>query len=196
MNPLSKLKGLVLLFLVLLTSYAFLQNNDDQEIVAWEVGKPLSWEDFQAEPDESSHLHAYTRVGMKTDFISANGNEAELSVKGYFEKGKSWVKPDQKTAGLLNHEQRHFDICELYRRKLKKQLSEFDGFNYKNFSQEANRIFNEVFQEFTIEQKRYDQETQHSKLKEKQKSWEAYIDEELDKLKKFKGQKVIVQVKP
>ena len=188
------LKISCLLLIANIAFSSFVNPTTTGDEIKWEAGKKLSWNDFKGKADSHSTLHAYTRVGMKTDFIAAKGEEAELEVRGYFIKSKSWVKPDQKTAGLLAHEQLHFDICELYRRKLKKQLSEFNHFSYNNFSTEANRIFNEVFQKFMDEQKRYDSETHHSKLKEKQADWERFIQNEIKKLDAFAGQKLVVKV--
>ena len=188
------LKITCLLFIANIAFSSFVIPPTSSDELKWEEGKLLTWKDFKGKANSQSTLHAYTRVGMKTDFIAAKGEEAELEVRGYFIKSQSWVQPDQKTVGLLAHEQLHFDICELYRRKLKKELSEFSNFSYDNFSKEANRIFNEVFQKFMDEQKRYDSETHHSKLKEKQADWNIYVKKEIKKLDQYAGQKLLVKV--
>jgi hypothetical protein len=162
--------------------------------ITWVKDQPLTWNDFEGTPDNSTHLHAYTRTSLKTDFLSNTSNSAVLAVSGYFDKSESWVKPDQKTDRLLVHEQRHFDMSEIYRRKLMQKLESFEGFSFKNFSKEASRIFNEIFQELTSEQKRYDQETQHSKIEDKQKAWGEYIDKELEKMKAYEGLEITVKV--
>ena len=173
-----------------------LKNTDtsaDNEIV-WEQGKRLTWDDFKGKPDPDTHLHAYTRTSLKSDFVSNTQTSAVLAVTGYFVKNESWVMPEQKTDKLLAHEQLHFDLNELYRRKLANKLENHNGFTFKNFSQEASKIFQEVFNEMASEQKRYDQETQHSKIDAKQKEWEANIAAELKKWNKYQGTEITVQV--
>jgi len=162
--------------------------------IVWSADRPLTWEDFNGTPDQSVHLHAYTRVSMKSNFVSNTQTSAVLNVMGYFEKANSWVKKDQKTTSLLLHEQRHFDICDIYRRKLMKELEAHDNFNFSNFGQEAQGIFNRIFKAFQDEQARYDRETEHSKLKDRQEEWGVFIDAELKKLNKYAGHDVTVQV--
>ena len=164
------------------------------EQIVWSADRPLTWDDFNGTPDPSTHLHAYTRVSMKSNFVSNTQTTALLNVMGYFEKTNSWVLKDQKTTTLLLHEQRHFDICEIYRRKLMKELEAHDNFNFSNFGQEAQGIFNRVFKAFQDEQARYDRETEHSKIKERQKEWGTFIDGELKKLEKYSGHDVTVKV--
>lgn len=40
---------------------------------------------------------------------------------------QSWVKPDRKTPELLRHEQGHFDIGEIYARKIRTALAPHIG---------------------------------------------------------------------
>lgn len=182
-----------LALLVLSVTISASDQRDDPQIT-WKTDQPLSWSDFKGKPDQNTPLHAYSMVGIKTDFVGSSGNQAELTVIGYFDKTKSWVKDDHKTGVLLAHEQLHFDLCEIYRRKLRKTLAGHKGFTYQNFSAEANRIFQENFQALTKEQQRYDRETQHSKLRDKQEAWAKFIDAELLKLQSHSGQTVVVQI--
>ena len=39
-------------------------------------------------------------------------------------KPASWVKPDKLQDGLLAHEQLHFDICELYARRMRDRFTQ------------------------------------------------------------------------
>ena len=117
-----------------------------------------------------------------SDFNSNNNNEIQL---GYFEKNKSWVKPGEKTNHLLSHERKHFDLCEVFRRKLIKNLEASKTYNYDSFSDEIEKIFNENFEDYTKEQERYDEETHHSQKIESQIKWNKFISKELLRLKKY-----------
>ncbi len=42
----------------------------------------------------------------------------------FFDRQRSWVKNEAKLDYVLRHEQGHFDIFEVYTRKIRKALSE------------------------------------------------------------------------
>ena len=81
---------------------------------------------------------------------------------------------------MLNHEQLHFDIAELFARKLRKELEK------PRFTTASTEEIFSAVASFNMEldkmQKRYDNETNHYRNKKKQKKWEIYVGEELAKL--------------
>lgn len=85
---------------------------------------------------------------------------------------------------MLNHERLHFDITELYARKFRKQLQE-STFTY-NINDEMDKIHDVINKELGAMQKKYDNETDHSQIVEKQIEWEKYIAVELEKYAKYK----------
>ena len=46
----------------------------------------------------------------------------DIEIVAEFYPNSSWVKPNRKLASLLKHEQGHFDITELYVRKMRKAI--------------------------------------------------------------------------
>ena len=81
---------------------------------------------------------------------------------------------------MLAHEQLHFDICELYKRKLQTNLSQAI-LDPMNFDSQIQAIFKNGWDEYQLEQKRYDDETEHGIIPEKQKAWEDSVKERLGK---------------
>jgi len=157
--------------------------NDD--LIAWSPDYEIKWSDFTAAPKTSSPLDAYTMLGISLEVVSQDNGKVNMGVFGYFEKNKSWVKSGEKTEHLLNHEQKHFDLCEVYRRILVKRLQEGNPYSFDNFNKKVGDIFNKTFKDYTDEQEKYDHETHHSQKKEKQALWNKDISKRLTDLEKY-----------
>ena len=70
---------------------------------------------------------------------------------------------------MLSHEQLHFDISELFARRLRTRLREtrFSG----RVKAEVRKIFEQVNRELSGFQDRYDRETDFSRNPEAQQAW-------------------------
>ena len=75
-----------------------------------------------------------------------------------------------RTAYILSHEQGHFDLAEVYARKLFRKLSEY-RFDANNYRKDLKKIYDDVIKEKEAIQNEYDEETRHSILKAKQAEW-------------------------
>ena len=95
---------------------------------------------------------------------------------------------------MLRHEQGHFDIYEIYGREIMKQLKETKAMSGKNFSDNVEKIFRKGFADLNKLQKKYDQETNHSKNKEKQDEWTKKLKKMLDDRKDYKVKEVEFKV--
>jgi hypothetical protein len=153
--------------------------------IPWEKNYQLDWNDFKGRANKTSLLDAYTMLGISLEVIGQKDGKVDMGVFGYFEKNKSWVKSGEKTDLLLSHERKHFDLCEVYRRRLIKKLEAKKAYNYNLFNDDVENIFNKNFEKYTKEQQRYDKETHHSQKKEIQIKWNKFITKELLRLKKY-----------
>jgi len=88
-------------------------------------------------------------------------------------QSRSWIRPSKKTDALLRHEQLHFNISELFMRKVLKELSN-TRFSV-NFEKEIKSIVQKEKREREAMQSLYDNETQHSHNSIQQRKWEEYI---------------------
>ena len=167
--------------------------NDD--LIAWESDYNIKWSDFKAAPKNSSPLDAYTMLGISLEVVSQDNGKVNMGVFGYFEKNKSWVKSGEKTENLLKHEQKHFDLCEIYRRILVKRLEAESPYSYDNFNTKVGEIFNKTFKDYTDEQGKYDHETNHSQKKDKQAEWDANVIKRLNALEKYNNIVAELEVK-
>lgn len=154
--------------------------------IDWEADKKLTWADFQGKPDPNISYHANTNSGIAFSWsLRTSGDAAEFiySVSNSFYPLKSWVKGKKGSRELLAHEQLHFDISELYARKLRQQLATYElGEDVK---QDLNGIYQKNEEGRRQMQELYDQETDHGLKKEAQARWQAFIEGELLKLAEF-----------
>lgn len=147
------------------------EETEDQ--LPWANERRLNWDDFLCEPKRNTDAVALTSTALGITYKVTNGN-LDYQILCSFSKKKSWGL--LKTDYILAHEQGHFDITEIYARKLHKELSEYIV-NRRTFRQDINEIYNRVVKEKEAFQEAYDGETDHSRNKNLQKNWLVRIDE-------------------
>ncbi len=156
-----------------------------EESMLWDADKKLSWGDFKGRVPLEAVPAATTASGISYKY-SANllHHEVELDfeVSAFFYPRESWYKPAACDDFILQHEQLHFDISELYARKMRLRL-ERTAFS-ENVKQEIRDIYQEVLKELEDFQDRYDWETNFSRNREAQLEWNALIAEALERTQK------------
>jgi len=178
-------RTLLCLALLLLAFIATAQPNDCKDCIPWLNDRPLTWADFKGKPQASSPNKAMTDSGMSIAF-SCEDNMADITLNCYFSPSRSWTKVKDSDR-LLAHEQLHFDITELFTRKLRKKLSEMDG-DCGKMNRTIGKVYDANYQELLRYQQQYDRETQHSIREEEQLRWERKVREELEALEAFRSQ--------
>jgi hypothetical protein len=176
----QKLKYCLLLLIICLPIFSFAQEKDE-ELIDWKPTRLLTWSDYKAKPDPGSGAAASTTTYLGIEY---NINEKGFSYKIQcrFSRTRSWG--DSKTEWILKHEQGHFDIAEIFARMLHKRMSEYK-FDKATFRQDLGDIYNKIAGEKEKFQDQYDNETDHSRKKERQEEWLKKIEKMLDDLKDF-----------
>ncbi len=184
----------VLILFLLTYSQTFLYSQFDKNQVEWNENK-LVWEDFQGKMKKKSPYDALTLSAIysayKTDESQKN---IILVVKAVFDKKGSKKKKNKTSSHLLNHEQRHFDITEIYARILKKNISSIEIKQRNTVSNKLNAEINKNFNEWKKFQTLYDNETKHSTNKEKQLEWDQKIDSLLNVYNDFKNPEIRISI--
>jgi Bacterial protein of unknown function (DUF922) len=163
-------------YILLLLPMAIFSQADNNDYVKWDAAKKLTWNDYKSKPDPYSDAAASTTTVLSIDYkISQNG--FDYKIESHFIKSRSWGL--HKTDYILSHEQGHFDIAEIFARKLHKQMSEY-RFNKKTYQKDLKKIYEDLTDEKTEMQNDYDRETRHSINKEKQAEWLKKIEELLE----------------
>ena len=155
-----------LFLFIFIQQKGFAQQNSNS-ILYWSKDKKLSWSDYLASPDSKSDAAACTTTQLTVEYLFSK-NKFSFRIKSFFIKSTSWGR--HKTEFILSHEQGHFDIAEIFARKLNKELSEYQ-FNNKTYQKDLKDIYDEIVAAKTAMQDEYDFETNHSINKEKQNEW-------------------------
>ncbi len=157
--------------------------NDDNRI-PWNANRRLTWDDFQADPEWwNNDIAAITSSVIQYKYSCENG-ELVYAVKSIFLMDESWVKKKAKTKHYLAHEQLHFDITEVFSRKLKEKLSHH---KFKcNEVEKFESITKELLTDWQNTQKRYDYQTRYSLNKEKQDEWVIFVANILNEYEAYK----------
>jgi len=163
------------LILIALFALPLLSKAQDDEFVEWSPAKRLTWDDYLAKPSSSSDAAAITSTALGLEYHVRN-NALTYKITCKFSKTRSWGK--YKTDYILEHEQGHFDITEIFARKLENALREYD-FNPKKFKNDLDQIYREIMEKKEELQNQYDVETDYSRNKEKQAEWLKKIQREL-----------------
>jgi hypothetical protein len=154
----------------------------DKSFIDWNTNHKLVWDDFKAAPDMNSRNAALTTSAIQFNF-TYDGHNLNYTITCQFDKNKSWGKV--KTDYILSHEQGHFDITEIFARKLNKSLKEYTVGNIKSLSKDLNKIYQNTMHELNHYQDVYDSETNFSINKEQQAEWLEKISKELKSLHEY-----------
>ena len=146
----------------------------------WDANRKLSWDDFRGDamPEtERSAAATHCGIGFKTK-TEGPDKKQKVVVYNTFYTSKSWVRPDAKKPSILEHEQGHFDLCEIYTRKLRARMEQFD-FSAADIRTALMGIYDEISREYESRQQAYEQETVHGTNVPAQKHWREMIAMEL-----------------
>jgi hypothetical protein len=158
------------------------QESFSKDTILWNENYKLKWSDFKGKPGastfmaQSNCLFTYRAVPI----VKNRTLEIHIDLHAGFEKNSSFVVKGQEKDNLLAHEQLHFDICEVYIRQLRKKIisSTFDMMEY---GPQIGELFKQAWNDYQVEQQRYDDETGHGIDTEKQQVWQRDVRERLTK---------------
>ena len=152
-------------------------NFNEEDYLPWSNYRRLSWDDFRGNtpPQTDDAALSTTYVGFS---YSKTGSTINYNIECKFQKSRSWGRV--KTDYILKHEQGHFDIAEIFARKLNKEVKEYLSKSSNHAG--LNPIYTKLMNEKREMQEDYDTETNHSINKAKQAEWNKKIEEMLNEL--------------
>lgn len=172
----NKFVSCLILFFTLLAG-AVEGQKSTRHSIPWDADRKLVWSDFRGTPQPHHQKVAATQYQIGYEY-SLENNEFIFDVTCEFIPRLSWVAERGETDYILEHEQKHFDLAEIYARKLRKELQEAD-INIRNYQRMTNAIYDKVWRECQLEQMKYDEETNHSIIADEQERWNDYIEDQL-----------------
>lgn len=161
----------------------------EKEIV-WQTGRRLRQADFKASTD-SRPFEAATYSGIR---YRAAGRPidgaAQVRIETYFDCHNSYFKGSSVTT--LAHEQGHFDLSEIYARRLTKLLRE-QVTDTKDFELRHETLYRQLMTEWQTRQDQYDSEIYADRSK--QAGWLTRIEQELQTLQPYADKQVRLKFK-
>jgi hypothetical protein len=136
-------------------------------MIPWETNKRLVWDDFLCEPRLGTDAVASTSTSLGIAHQLTDG-QLKYHITCYFNKEKSWGL--MKTDYILAHEQGHFDITEIFARRLNEALQNYQ-FNKRTFKRDISEIYQSIVSQKEEYQKTYDAESDHSRNRKNQYDW-------------------------
>jgi hypothetical protein len=180
----NKMKNLFIHIISIVVLTSFYVEPSKELLIGWNENRSLVWVDFKGHPEMNMPFDALTDGEIESSYEKTTEGQNVFTISVNFDTKKSWVKKKAPTDKLLEHEQGHFDIFEIYGRLYMKKLMNEHVFESPKFNDKANKVFEKNFNELRKFQNQYDKETEHSKNEEKQKEW-------LDKIKAL-----LIETKP
>lgn len=172
------LKQFLFIFLSAFLFQSFIVKEEDY--IPWSTERKLSWDDFVADTPPKTDDAALTTTYVGFSYTKT-GNTINYNIECKFQKSRSWARV--KSDYILKHEQGHFDIAEIFSRKLNKEIQEYLSKNRDHRG--LNPLYTKVMNEKREMQEEYDIETNHSINKRKQAEWGLKIEEMLDELEPY-----------
>lgn len=151
-----------------------IHDKETEEYIPWSTERPLSWDDYLCEPVRNTDAVASTSTSLGISYQVVN-SRLVYHISCGFSKTKSWKLVH--TDYILAHEQGHFDITEIFARKLYQGLQNYN-FNRRSFKRDINEIYQAIVNEKEDFQQMYDGESDHSRNRKIQYEW-------LDKIQKM-----------
>ncbi len=182
---------ITLLFLLLLSGSAM--TGQPSKAIEYDEDGHFNWGMFRGKvnprhiAEMGKNTGAVTVSSLSYETLDLDREKAVLKVTALFLPWESWTRypdlphPDE----ALNHEKRHFDICEIYARKLRRLILH-SRFDIRHFNQDLSTAFRNLVAEYKTTQARYDRETRHSIDRAEQAKWNRRIDSELEALSGYK----------
>jgi hypothetical protein len=164
------------------------QDEEGNDFLSYSPKRPLTLDDFQGQPNNVRTVAAVTfsLVSLKYSSLLTMDNEiiVDVSVVAYFNKSKSWCRPESRSAETLAHEQRHFDLSAVKACELVDTIRNFH-FSIDHFGSELDMLHRQKQRELDELQDSYDQESKHGTGPAVQQKWNQLIDAKLKQLNCF-----------
>lgn len=159
---------------------------ENDSLLLWQKDRKLTWDDFKGVKQQPEDVHLIHKVAESSmifpySFIYTEDKTLGINIKCYFEKFIAWtITNDIET---LEHEQIHFNIAELYTRKIRqcvKSLQDEGILDVNAYVKEVNALVANC----NKYQDKYDNEVLLNY--DRQQEWQERVAKELEALKEYK----------
>lgn len=152
-------------------------------LLCWNESRKLEWTDFMGKPDSTMTYLGVLALAQTASEIVVSPFMKDNDVWSYkvrvtFNKIRSWTKVSDTHS--LQHEQLHFDISELFARKVRKAIEnwELNGGTLDEIVEHSKLLLSEL----NMFQKEYDRSTAHGAIDFIQDEWSVLVTKSLGEL--------------
>jgi len=183
----KKIILLVLLSLFFVNCFSQKKSKILQDTLVWRQGVLLKNSDYKGRPAGRAVGSACITIFISTKEVDAQVN---FVVEAIFLRKKSFMRDSSEY--IMKHEQGHFDLCELYARKLREKISNTNFLKVKNIKEKIQSLYNETMNDLRKANDKYDADTEHSQNMVKQAKWNDDILKQLEELDAYSSTEVEV----
>ncbi len=180
------------------------QTGNSSSVIFWTEGRRLQLQDFKVVNDSlnsvDDEVSALTRTGityyLTTDKVNGRPVSIRITVEATVHKQNTFIKERVLDYNalvkqrLLIHEQKHFDISEIFARQAVRDLQSLKL--SANYRKEIADFVQAKFKAAECYQRLYDADTQHGEDFTAQDEWNDKIADQLEALDAYK-RKVVVK---
>jgi hypothetical protein len=146
-----------------------------RDAIAWSAARPLRWSDFASSAPKAGDEGALTGYSIFYG-VRCAGETFEFRAVAGFLPHESWVRPQvvadrAMSDRTLRHEQTHFDLTEVFARRLRKAFGDVYE-PCRRADADLDALVTQYVRAEKTEQQRYDEETHHGLVAAEQAAWE------------------------
>lgn len=197
------MRRLFILFLLIVVTCTGFSQIGNPGVILWNPARVVSISDFIVVPDSSTRITgdhmAITRTGITYSLTAKPASKNfEITIYATMHKPNSFIRervldaPKGSINYLMNHEQKHFDISEIYAREAVKAIR---GKRFtKNYTKEINAMMQALFKQSEVLHDLYDTETGNGTNAAAQSEWNNRIQNRLSLLAAYKNKTIVMRV--
>ncbi len=170
-----------LLFSLFIIALTLLCLSNKANLIPWQKDFKLIPEHYKGKINYQSKFDVLTSTSIR---LTINREDSlKTSVTAYFNSSKSWIK-NTATDALMQHEQIHFDITEIYACKLRDTIRKIKEMNLSVDKKKLliEKCYKTITTQMKQEHNEYDLQTEHSLNTKKQKIWTDSISKQIKQL--------------
>lgn len=158
---------------------------------AWSGSRRLRWADFAGAAPAANGEGALTAYSIFYGVQCAGERFQFLALAGFLSRD-SWVRPEvladkAQSDRTLHHEQTHFDLTEVFARRLRKAFSDMYQ-PCRRADGDLDALASQYIRQEKGEQQRYDDETRHGLAATEQAAWDRQVASDLASLAAYARQ--------
>ncbi|MBT30874.1 MAG: hypothetical protein CMO01_14545 [Thalassobius sp.] len=173
-------------FIALFISFPIIAQNESESIT-WQEGRQLKWTDYRGTPEGKAYEAARSEFEIEfryTGKIVEDELVLQFQVSALFIPNDSWTVEAKQSNELLIHEQLHFDITELFARKMRHEFS-LAHISADNGKAEIQAIYDKVMADMKRYRSLYNDETFFGANLNKQLEWNSKVRREMIELNQY-----------